>query len=99
MAAFIRERVEPREEELKAILKFDLPGMATETYHRSPAMIGAESAFGAAALLEAGPEHRREGLALANTVLSGHSSRRVDVLHTRWVAVMTLLAIRNQPSR
>lgn len=91
MAEFIRERVEPWEKELEAILRFDLPGMPTETYHRSSAMIRAETAFGAATLLEAGGEHRRKGLSLANTVLGAIRDTGAMYSTLDSVAAMTLL--------
>jgi hypothetical protein len=70
MAAFIRDRIEPWDKEMMAILKFELPAMSTETYRRSPAMIRCETAFGAAALLSTGSTTLvKQGLSLANTVL------------------------------
>jgi Alpha-2-macroglobulin family len=91
MAAFIRERIEPWEKQLEAILKFELPGMKSETYHRTPAMIRAETAFGAAALIEAGGEHLPHGLKLANTVLGAiqENGRLYSTLDS--VAAITLL--------
>ncbi|MCK6550077.1 hypothetical protein L6R52_29855, partial [Myxococcota bacterium] len=91
MAQFIRERVEPWEKEMKAILKFELPAMKTESYHRSPAMIRAETAFGAAALLELGGDHRREGMALANTVLGAIRADGSMYSTLDSVAALTLL--------
>jgi hypothetical protein len=91
MASFIRERVEPWEKELKAILKFELPGMPTESYHRSPAMIRAETAFGAATLLELGGDHRREGLSLANSVLGAIRENGSMYSTLDSVAALTLL--------
>lgn len=92
MAAFIRERIEPWEKQLKAILKFDLPSVRTESYHRNPAMIRAETAFGAAALIEAGGEHLPHGLALANTVLGAVQENGSLYSTLDSVAAITLLA-------
>jgi hypothetical protein len=92
MAAFIRERIEPWEKQLKAILKFDLPAMRTESYHRTPAMIRAETAFGAAALIEAGGEHLPHGLALANTVMGAVQENGSLYSTLDSVAAITLLA-------
>jgi hypothetical protein len=92
MAAFIRDRVEPWRKEMRAILDFELPDIASETYHRSPAMIRAETAYGAAALIEAGGEHLEQGLSLANTVLDavGEEGNLYSTLDS--VAAITLLS-------
>lgn len=92
MAAFIRERIEPWEKQLKAILKFELPALRTESYHHTPAMIRAETAFGAAALIEAGGEHLPHGLALANTVLGAVQENGSLYSTLDSVAAITLLA-------
>jgi hypothetical protein len=92
MAAFIRERIEPWEKQLKAILKFEVPAMRTESYHRTPAMIRAETAFGAAALIEVGGEHLPHGLALANTVLGAVQENGSLYSTLDSVAAITLLA-------
>ncbi|MBI4815978.1 MAG: hypothetical protein HY791_06970 [Deltaproteobacteria bacterium] len=91
MAEFIRERVEPWEKEMKAILKFELPGFSTETYHRTPAMIRAETAFGAAALIESGGDLQARGLELANTVLGAIRENGSMYSTLDSVAAMTLL--------
>jgi hypothetical protein len=96
MAAFIRERIEPWEKQMKAILKFELPAMRTESYHRTPSMIRAETAFGAAALIEAGGEHLPHGLALANTVMGAVQENGSLYSTLDSVAAITLLsALRN----
>ncbi|MBI2376783.1 MAG: hypothetical protein HYV07_22485 [Deltaproteobacteria bacterium] len=96
MAAFIRERIEPWENQMKAILKFQLPGFTTETYRSSPAMIRAETAFGAAALIELGGVAQRQGLELANTVLGAIRENGAMYSTLDSVAAMTLLtALRN----
>jgi hypothetical protein len=92
MAAVIRERIEPWEKQLKAILKFEMPAMSSETYHRTPAMIRAETAFGAAALIEAGGEHLPHGLNLANTVLGAIQENGSLYSTLDSVAAITLLA-------
>jgi len=93
MAAFIRERIESWEKEMQAILKFDLPSLTTETYHRTPAMIRAETAFGAATLIELGGEHLRQGLELANTVLGAVQENGGMYSTLDSVAAITLLSV------
>jgi hypothetical protein len=91
MASFIRERIEPWEKEMLAILKFDLPALTTETYHRTPAMIRAETAFGAATLIELGGPALVDGLRLANTVMAAVQENGSLYSTLDSVAAITLL--------
>ncbi len=96
MATYIRERVEPWEKEMKAILKFELPSLTTETWHKNPAMIRAETAFGAATLIELGGTDLSRGFELANTVLGALRENGSMYSTLDSVAALTLLsALRN----
>ncbi len=93
MARFVVERIEPwTKRRVPAILKFRLPSISSETYHRSPAMVRSETAYGAATLIEMGGEYLKQGLDLANTVLDaiGEGGRLYSTLDS--VAALTLLA-------
>ncbi|MDY7225020.1 alpha-2-macroglobulin family protein [Hyalangium rubrum] len=92
MAAFIRERIEPWQNQSKAILKFKAPAMLPGAYPNNPAMIRSETAFGAATLIEAGRQHLPHGLALANTVLGAIQENGSLYSTLDSVAAITLLA-------